>query len=129
MPQASLWFASPFRDWVGQRTLTLTWEGTLTLRELWQRLMADFPALRAHLPQEGLEEQAMAHLAAVIMDGDILTLDAVIRDGATLDILLPLSGGAALDGGAAGMLRSSASSSPAGRPRGRRRQAAKGEAR
>jgi molybdopterin converting factor small subunit len=95
MPQATLWFASPFKDWIGQRTLTLAWEGTLTVRELWQRLAADFPALRAHLPK-ALEEEAMGNLVAVIMDGDILGLEATLRDGARLDILLPLSGGASL---------------------------------
>ncbi|MBI2455666.1 MAG: MoaD/ThiS family protein [candidate division NC10 bacterium] len=35
----------------------------------------------------------MSHLTAVIVDGDILTLDAVIKDGAKVDILTPLSGG------------------------------------
>jgi hypothetical protein len=36
----------------------------------------------------------MSHLVAVIVDGDILTLDSAIRDGAKVDILAPLSGGA-----------------------------------
>lgn len=94
MAQATLWFAGPFRDWIGQRTLTLTWEGTLTVRDLWKRLAADSPALRANLPPEGLQEDAMSQIVAVIMDGDILALDAVIRDGARVDVLTPLSGGA-----------------------------------
>ncbi|MBI3086032.1 MAG: MoaD/ThiS family protein [candidate division NC10 bacterium] len=93
MPQATFWFASPFKEWVGQRTLTLSWEGTLTLRGLWERLAAEYPKLRANLPREGLQEEAMSHLTAVIVDGDILTLDAVIKDGAKVDILTPLSGG------------------------------------
>ncbi len=99
MPQATFWFASPFREWIGQRSLTLTWEGTLTLRDLWRRLARDYPGLRANLPREGLQEEAMGHLVAVIVDGDILTLDSVIRDGAKVDILAPLSGGATLSGG------------------------------
>jgi len=93
MGQASLWFASPFKDWIGQRTMVFTWEGTLTVRQLWQRLAADSPRLRANLPREGIEEDSMRELAAVIMDGDILPLDAAIRDGAKVDVLLPLSGG------------------------------------
>jgi len=94
MAHATLWFAGPFRDWIGQRTLTLTWEGTLTVRDLWKRLAADYPALRAKLPPEGLQEDAMSQIVAVIMDGDILALDAVIKDAARVDVLTPLSGGA-----------------------------------
>ena len=94
MPEASLWFASPFKDWIGQRSVTLTWEGTLTLRNLWERLAAEYPKLRANLPREGLQEDAMENLVAVIVDGDILTLDSEIRDGAKVDVLTPLSGGA-----------------------------------
>ena len=93
MPQANLWFASPFKDWIGQRTITLTWEGILTLRSLWERLAAEYPNLRANLPREGVREEAMGDLVAVIVDGDILTLDSVIRDGAKVDVLTPLSGG------------------------------------
>lgn len=93
MAQATFWFANPFKDYIGQRTLTLTWEGTLTVRDLWKRLAADYPRLRANLPQEGLQEDLMSHVVAVIMDGDILTLDALIKDGAKVDILTPLSGG------------------------------------
>ncbi len=93
MPQATFWFASPFKEWLGQRTLTLSWEGTMTLRQVWERLAADYPKLRAHLPREGLQEEAMSHMVAVIVDGDILTLDAEIIDGAKVDVLTPLSGG------------------------------------
>jgi molybdopterin converting factor small subunit len=93
MPQATFWFSSPFREWIGQRSLTLTWAGRITLREVWERLAADHPRLRANLPREGIQEEAMSHLTAVIVDGDILTLDAEIRDGAKVDVLTPLSGG------------------------------------
>jgi len=34
MPQATFWFASPFKEWIGQRSLTLTWQGRITLREV-----------------------------------------------------------------------------------------------
>ena len=93
MPEATFWFASPFREWIGQRSLTVSWEGRITLREIWERLAADYPKVRANLPREGIQEEAMSHLTAVIVDGDILTLDSVIRDGAKVDILTPLSGG------------------------------------
>jgi molybdopterin converting factor small subunit len=93
MPQATIWFASPFKEWVGQRTLTLSWEGRITLREIWERLAADHPRLRANLPRQGIQEEAMSHLVAVIVDGDILTLDAEIKDAAKVDVLTPLSGG------------------------------------
>jgi molybdopterin converting factor small subunit len=93
VPQATFWFSSPFREWIGQRSLTLTWEGRITLREIWERLAADHPELRANLPREGIQEEAMSHLTAVIVDGDILTLDAEIKDGAKVDVLTPLSGG------------------------------------
>jgi len=94
MPQATFWFASPFKEWIGQRTLTLSWEGELTVRRLWERLATDFPRLRTNLPREGIQEEAMSRVVAVILDGDILTLDSVIRDGAKVDVLTPLSGGA-----------------------------------
>jgi molybdopterin converting factor small subunit len=93
MAQATLRFSGPFRDWIGERTLTLTWEGTLTVRDLWKRLAADYPALGPKLPPEGLQEEAMSRIVAVIMDGDILTLETAIRDGAKVDILTPLFGG------------------------------------
>jgi len=96
MPQATFWFASPFREWIGRRTLTLSWEGKLTVRGLWERLAADHPKIRPNLPPEGFQEEAMAQMVAVIVDGDILTLDSVIRDGASVDVLMPLSGGADL---------------------------------
>jgi len=93
MPQATFWFSSPFREWIGRRSLTLTWAGRITLREVWERLAADHPRLRANLPREGIQEEAMSHLTAVIVEGDILTLDAEIKDGAKVDVLTPLSGG------------------------------------
>ena len=93
MPQADFWFSSPFKEWIGQRTLSLSWEGHLTLRHAWERLAADYPGLRSNLPREGIQEEAMSHLVAVIVDGDILTLNSEIRDGAKVDILTPLSGG------------------------------------
>jgi|MudIll2142460700_1097286.scaffolds.fasta_scaffold94878_2 molybdopterin converting factor small subunit len=94
MPHATFWFARPFRDWIGQRSLTLHWEGRLTLRDVLQQLADEHPLLRAHLPWPGLEQDAVNVLAAVIMDGNLLGLDAEIRDGATVDVLLPLTGGA-----------------------------------
>lgn len=93
MPEATFWFSSPFREWIGQRSLTLSWEGRITLREVWERLAAAYPTLRANLPREGIREEAMSHLTAVIVDGDILTLDAEIKDRAKVDVLTPLSGG------------------------------------
>jgi molybdopterin converting factor small subunit len=94
MPQATFWFASPFRAWIGQPTLTLSWEGKLTVRDFWQRLATEYSRLGMNLLRDGLHEEAMSQLVAVIMDGDILTLDSVIRDGAKVDVLTPLSGGA-----------------------------------
>jgi hypothetical protein len=35
----------------------------------------------------------MEHLAAVILDGDFLSLDSQIPDGASVDVLTPLVGG------------------------------------
>ncbi len=93
MPEATFWFSSPFREWIGQRSLTVSWEGRISLREIWERLAADYPKVRANLPREGIQEEAMSHLTAVIVDGDILTLDAEIKDGAKVDVLTPLSGG------------------------------------
>lgn len=94
MSQATFWFASPFKEWIGERTLILSWEGTLTVRGLWERLADDYPKLRMKLPREGLQEEALSQMVAVIVDGDILTLDSAIRDGAKVDVLTPLSGGA-----------------------------------
>lgn len=93
MPQATFWFASPFREWIGQRSLTLSWEGRATLRDLLERLAADHPALRANLPMEGLRDEAVNQMAAIILNGEFLSLDSVIPDGAKVDVLTPLSGG------------------------------------
>ena len=98
MPHATFWFARPFRDWIGERSLTLHWEGRLTVRDVFERLAAGHPAFRAHLPLPGLAQEAINGLAVVIMDGTILSLDSEIRDGATVDVLLPLTGGAAASG-------------------------------
>ena len=93
MPHATFWFSRPFRDWIGQRSLTLDWEGRLTVRDVFQRLAADHPAFRANVPLLDPEQETANMLVAVIMDGDILSLKSEIRDGATVDFLLPLTGG------------------------------------
>jgi len=96
MAQATFWFASPFKEWIGRRSLTLSWEGQATLRQIFFRLEADYPALRAHLPREGLQDESLNQMLAVILDGDFLSLDSVIPDGAKVDVLTPLAGGGAL---------------------------------
>ncbi len=93
MPLATFWFASPFKEWIGQRSLTIAWEGRITLGEVLERLAAEYPALRANLLRRGLQEEAMSDLVAVIADGDILPLEAEIKDGAKVVVLTPLSGG------------------------------------
>jgi hypothetical protein len=93
MRHATFWFTRPFRDWIGQRSLTLDWEGRLTVRDVFQRLAADHPAFRANVVLPGLEQEAVNAVAAVIMDGNLLSLESEIRDGATVDVLLPLTGG------------------------------------
>ncbi len=95
MPQATFWFASPFKDWIGQRTLTLSWEGEITLRGVFLRLAGEYPRLRANLAEESLE-QAMTDRVAVILDGNFLSPDSTIPDGAKVDVLTPLSGGSPL---------------------------------
>ncbi len=94
MPQATFWFSSPFRDWVGRRTLTLDWEGSLTLRQAFERFGAEHPAFRANVGHGGLTDERLNHLAAVILNGSFLSLDSAIPDGATVDVLTPLTGGA-----------------------------------
>ena len=94
MSQATFWLASPFKDWVGQRVLTLSWEGSFTVRSFWERLGVEHPTLSRNLPREGLTDEAMSQMVAVIMDGEILSLDSPIRNGAKVDVLTPLSGGA-----------------------------------
>ncbi len=91
MSHATFWFSRPFRDWIGRRSLTLRWEGRLTVRDAFQRLADDHPAFRANLPS--IEQETINVLAAVIMDGNVLSLESEIRDGATVDVLLPLTGG------------------------------------
>jgi sulfur carrier protein ThiS len=95
MGQATFWFASPFKDWIGSRTLSLTWEGQMTLRQIFLRLAADHPRLRANLPREGLQDESLDQMLAVILDGNFLSLDSIIPDGAKVDVLTPLAGGAA----------------------------------
>lgn len=94
MAQATLWFASPFNEWIGRRTLTLSWEGQETLRQIFLRLQTDYPGIRTHLPPDGLHDETLSQVLVVILDGNFLSLDSVIPDGAKLDILTPLAGGA-----------------------------------
>jgi molybdopterin converting factor small subunit len=93
MPQATFWFARPFRDWIGRRTVLVSWEGSVTLRQILERLAAEHPAFRANLTTGDLRQETFNHMAAVIVDGNFLSLDSPIPDGATIDVLAPLSGG------------------------------------
>ncbi len=94
MPQATFWFASPFREWIQQRTLTVRWEGRMTLRDVLERLAIDHPKFRENVITTGVAQEAFDHIAAVIVGGDFLALDAPIPDGSTVDVLTPLAGGA-----------------------------------
>ena len=94
MPEATFWFSNPFRDWIGQRTVTVRWDGRLTLREVLHRLAAEHQDFRHHVVGTGLDQDRFNNLAAVLMDGNFLALDSVIPDQATVDVLTPLAGGA-----------------------------------
>lgn len=93
MPEATFWFSSPFREWLGRRTLTLHWEERITLQEVLERLGAEHPSFRANMTG-GLTQEAFDHLAAVIVDGDFLALSSTIPDGAEVHVFTPLAGGA-----------------------------------
>ena len=93
MPEATFWFSSPFRDWIGQRTVTVRWDGCLTLREVLHRLAAEHPGFRHHVFRNDLTQDTFNNLAAVLMDGNFLALDSVIPDQATVDVFTPLAGG------------------------------------
>jgi sulfur carrier protein ThiS len=45
-------------------------------------------------PQRTLSQATIDEMALVIMDGDFLSLDSHIPDGARVDVLTPLTGGA-----------------------------------
>jgi len=92
--EATFWFSNPFREWIGQRTVTVRWEGRITLREVLDRLAADNSRFRANVIGGGLRQETFDNLAAVILDGDFLALDSVIPDAAKVDVLTPLAGGA-----------------------------------
>jgi molybdopterin converting factor small subunit len=98
MSEATFWFSSPFREWIGQRRVTVRWEGQITLREVLERLGAEHPTFRAHVTHRGLHQDAFNDLAAVMLDGDFLALDARIPDGAKIDVFTPLAGGMATSG-------------------------------
>lgn len=93
MPEATFWFASPFREWIGQRTVTVRWEGCLTLGEALQRLAAQHPRFRRQVFGSGLNQRTFNDVAAVLMDGNFLSLESVIPDRAAVDVFTPLSGG------------------------------------
>jgi molybdopterin converting factor small subunit len=94
MPHATFWFSSPFKEWIGQRTVTVRWEGRMVLREVIERLAADHPGFRENIIAGGLHQEAFDHIAAVIVNGDFLALDSAIPDGSTVDVFTPLAGGA-----------------------------------
>ena len=94
MPQATLWFSRPFRDWIGRAEVTLQWEGHLSLRHALDRLAAEYPSFRSHVAPH-LDQDTFNNLAAVILNGDFLALDSEIPDGATVNVFTPLAGGLA----------------------------------
>ena len=94
MPQATLWFSRPFRDWIGRAEVTLHWEDRLTLRHALERLAAEHPSFRLHVTPH-LDQDTFNNLAAVILNGDFLALDSEIPDGATVNVFTPLAGGLA----------------------------------
>ena len=94
MPEATFWFSSPFREWLGQRTVTVRWEGQITLREVVERLAAGHPLFRDNVTDRGLHQDSFNNQAAILLDGDFLSLDSTIPDGAKVDVFTPLAGGA-----------------------------------
>jgi molybdopterin converting factor small subunit len=94
MPQATFWFASPFREWIGHKAVILRWEGRITLREALERFAADHPRFRENVSPAGTQQEAFDRIAAVIVAGDFLALDSAIPEGSTVDVLTPLAGGA-----------------------------------
>jgi molybdopterin converting factor small subunit len=94
MREATFWFSSPFREWIGQRTMTVRWEDRITLREVLERLGAEHAAFRANVTDGGLTQDSFNHLAAVIVDGDFLALHSAIPAGAEVHVFTPLAGGA-----------------------------------
>ena len=93
MSEATFWFSSPFREWIGRRTVTVRWDGCITLREVIERLAADNARFRTNVIGGGLRQETFDNLAAVILEGDFLALDSAIPDGAKVDVLTPLAGG------------------------------------
>lgn len=94
MPEATFWFSSPFREWLGQRTVTVRWKDRITLREVLERLAVEHTAFRRNVTGGGLNQEAFNRLAAVIVEGDFLGLDSAIPDGAEVRVFAPLAGGA-----------------------------------
>jgi molybdopterin converting factor small subunit len=93
MPEATFWFSSPFREWLGQRTVNVRWRERITLRDVLERLGAEHAAFRRNVIDGGLTQEAFNHLAAVIVEGDFLALDSPIPDGAAVHVFTPLAGG------------------------------------
>jgi len=95
MPEATFWFSSPFREWLGQRSATVRWAEPITLRDVLEKLGAEHAAFRRNVMDGGLTQEAFDHLAAVIVEGDFLALDSRIPDGAEVHVFTPLAGGTA----------------------------------
>lgn len=94
MAEATFWFSSPFREWLGQRTVAVRWTDRITLQDVLERLAAEHPAFRRNVIGGGLTQDAFNHLAAVIVDGEFLALESTIPDGAEVHVFTPLAGGA-----------------------------------
>lgn len=95
MPEATFWFSSPFREWLGRRSATVRWTEPITLRDVLERLGAEHAAFRRNVIDGGLTQEAFNHLAAVIVEGNFLALDSPIPDGAKVHVFTPLAGGTA----------------------------------
>jgi len=85
-------FASPFREIVGGRGLELAVEGPLTVREILERLVRQFPPLEKFVPR--VKDEVIFWGSLVPMKDDkILKPDAPVQPGETLYFYPPLSGG------------------------------------
>ncbi|MGI9950972.1 MoaD/ThiS family protein [Moorellaceae bacterium AZ2] len=85
-------FSSPFQEIIGGKNLELATQEPLTVEEVLDRLVRQFPALKKFVPQVKDEVIFWGNIVPMKEDS-ILKPNTLVRPGETIYLYPPLSGG------------------------------------